>query len=62
MKHSYTPEVDGERKDIDEGVNLKDTKKEHSEMLKRLQEEVPEEAQVRSVVWYRKTGREGKKW
>ena len=43
-------EPDWERQDIDEGIDLKDTEKEHSEVFKRLCEEVPEETNVWSEV------------
>ena len=52
------PEVDGEREDVDKGVDLKHAQEEHAEVLKGLQEEVPEEAQVRSVIRHRQTGKE----
>ena len=46
----YLPESYSEWEDIDEGIDLKHTQKEHSEVLKGLREEVPEEAKIRSLV------------
>ena len=41
--HTHTsPKSDSEWQDVDKGVDLEDTEKEHSEMLKSLRKEVPE--------------------
>ena len=45
-----SPEAYGERDDVDEGIHLEHTEEEYSEVLKRLSEEVPEQAEVGSLV------------
>ena len=46
------PESHRERKDVDEGIDLEHTQEEDTEVLKGLSEEVPEETNVGSEVWY----------
>ena len=46
------PESHRERKDVDEGIDLEHTQEEDTEVLKSLSEEVPEETNVGSEVWY----------
>ena len=50
-----TPESDTEGEDVDEGVDLKHTEEEDSEVLEGLSEEVPEEAHIGSEVWHHQT-------
>lgn len=45
-----SPESEGEREDVDEGVDLEDTEEEDAEVLKGLREEIPEETNVRGEV------------
>ncbi len=48
-KHNI-PESYCEWEDVDEGIDLEDAEEENSEVLKRLSEEIPEKAKVRSLV------------
>lgn len=52
-------EFDGQRDGVEENVDLEDAEEEKAEMFKHLGKEIPEEADVRSEVWYWETeGRE----
>ena len=53
----YVPKPDCEWQDVDEGVDLEHTQEKHSEVLKGLREEIPEQPQVGSLVRDTKTGR-----
>ena len=49
------PESDSQWEDVDECIDLEDTEKEDSKVLKGLSEEVPEQTKVGGLVWDRKT-------
>ena len=49
------PESDSQWQDVDECIDLEDTEKEDSEVLKGLGEEVPEQTKVGGLVRDRKT-------
>ena len=53
----YVPKPDCEWQDVDEGVDLKHTQEKHSEVLKGLRKEIPEQPQVGSLVGDTKAGR-----
>ena len=44
------PESDGEGDDVDEGIHLEHTEKEHSEVFERLSEEIPEQTEVGGLI------------
>ena len=44
------PESDGERQDVEEGIDLEYTEEEDSEVFKCLSEEVPEQTNVGSQI------------
>ena len=56
-KQTNQPESDGEWEDVDECIDLEDAEEEDSKMLKRLSEEIPEEAKVGGLVWNTKAVR-----
>jgi hypothetical protein len=43
-------ESDGEGDGMDEGINLKDTEEEQTEMLKHFCKEIPEQTDIRSKI------------
>ena len=45
------PESDSQWKDVDECIDLEDTEKEDSKVLKGFSEEVPEQTKVGGLVW-----------
>ena len=51
----FIPESDSQWQDADECIDLEDTEKEDSEVLKGLSEEVPKQAKVGGLVRDRKT-------
>lgn len=48
-------EFDGERDGVKEHIDLEDADEEETEVLKHLRKEVPEESDVWSQVWNRKS-------
>ena len=46
-----SPKSDGEWQDVDEGIDLEDAEEEHSEVLKGLCEEVPEQTHIGGLIW-----------
>ena len=53
MPPCRSPEAHGEGQDVDEGIDLKHTQEEDTEVLEGFCEEVPEEAHVGSQVRHR---------
>ena len=53
--HSCIPESNSQWEDVDECIDLEDTEKENSKVLKGLGEEVPEQTKVGGLVRDRKT-------
>lgn len=51
-KHWVFLEFDRQRDGVQKDINLEDADKEETEMLKHLREEIPEEANIRSKIWY----------
>ena len=45
------PESEGEREDVEKGIDLEDTQEEDSEVFESLSEKVPEQSHIGSQVW-----------